>query len=389
VQHNVSAAAALYVHLPWCVRKCPYCDFNSFERKTDLPQRAYVTALLRDLDAELGARPVAHLTSIFLGGGTPSLFDGDAIATLLDGIAARCSLDAGLEVTLEANPGSVEAGRFRAYCAAGVNRLSLGIQSFDPVMLTRLGRIHDADEARRAIALARAAGVRNLNLDLMFGLTGAPAGHALADLEQAIAQAPEHISWYQLTLEAGTQFARYPPALPDHDTVCDDYEAGLMRLAAAGFEHYEVSAFARRGCQAAHNLNYWRFGDYIGIGAGAHGMRTRADGAVTRTVRVRHPERYMKLALAGAAIDETSEVSGLSLASEFMLNGLRLKNGFTLALFEARTGLSSAAIARPLREGQARGWLSCAGEEVRPTAIGFRFLTDLQLLFMDLESDAA
>lgn len=385
----MTAAAALYVHLPWCVRKCPYCDFNSFERQTDLPQRAYVSALLCDLDAELVERPVAHLTSIFLGGGTPSLFSGESIATLLDGIAARCALDADLEVTLEANPGTVEAGRFRDYIAAGVNRLSLGIQSFDSSMLARLGRIHDADQARRAIALARAAGVSNLNLDLMFGLPGAPANHALVDLEQAIAHAPEHISWYQLTLEEGTHFARFPPALPDHDTICDDYEAGLMRLAAAGFEHYEVSAFARPARQAAHNLNYWRFGDYIGIGAGAHGKRTRADGAVTRTVRVRHPERYMKLALEGAAVDEVSAVSGLSLASEFMMNSLRLKHGFTLALFEARTGLSPAAIARPLRDGQARGWLSCEGGAVRPTATGFRFLTDLQLLFMDLQSDAA
>ncbi len=384
----MNAGQGLYLHLPWCVRKCPYCDFNSFEARGTLAEQAYVTALLADLDAELRERPRPRVASVFIGGGTPSLFSAEAIARLLDGCAARTDFTADVEITLEANPGTAEAARLRGYLAAGVNRLSLGIQSFDDAMLARLGRIHGAEEARRAIAMARDAGCANLNLDLMFGLPEARPGDALRDLEQAIAHAPEHLSWYQLTLEEGTAFGRRPPPLPEHDLICDDYDAGLALLAAAGYAQYEISAYAREGRAARHNLNYWHFGDYLGIGAGAHGKHTDAEGRVWRTARIRHPERYMRAALAGDAVDERSQVRGVELATEFMLNALRLVAGFPFALFEQRTGLPRAVIAAPLAEALARGWLLQRADWLQPTSAGYRFLNDLQLLFTGLDESA-
>ena len=326
--------------------------------------------------------------SVFIGGGTPSLFSAAAIARLLEGLAARSDFVDGVEITLEANPGSAETARFRGYLEAGVNRLSIGIQSFDAGHLRRLGRVHDAREAHAAIEIARAAGCANLNLDLMFGLPQAAPLDSLRDLEQAIAHGPEHLSWYQLTLEEGTAFAQKPPPLPEHDQICDDYEAGLALLAAAGYRQYEISAYARDGRVARHNLNYWLFGDYIGIGAGAHGKRTDAMGYVWRTARIRHPERYQKAARDGNALLSEERVTGATLATEFMLNALRLAEGFDLALFTARTGLALTTIAAPLASAVARGWLEDAGARLRPSPLGYRFLNDLQLLFTALDEPA-
>ena len=303
---------------------------------------------------------------------------------MLDGINTRCRLDATAEITLEANPGTAEAERFRGYLAAGVNRLSLGIQSFNPTRLQALGRIHDEREALAAIDIARGAGCANLNLDLMFGLPGDQPGDSLLDLSQAMSAAPEHISWYQLTIEDGTAFAQHPPVLPEHDQICDDYEAGLAHLAAAGYRQYEISAYAQPGRAARHNLNYWLFGDYLGIGAGAHGKHTRRDGSVWRTTRIRNPERYLRAALADGATASDESVHGAVLASEFMLNALRLREGFALELFTARTGLPLSAIAAPLASAVARGWLQLDDTWVRPTVQGFLFLNDLQLLFTAL-----
>jgi putative oxygen-independent coproporphyrinogen III oxidase len=377
----VTVSAGLYVHLPWCTRKCPYCDFNSYQADVAPDEGGYVAALLADLELALAQAGAPTVASIFIGGGTPSLFSAAAIARLLDGIAARCRLAGDLEVTLEANPGSAEAGRFAGYAAAGVNRLSLGIQSFADTRLAALGRVHDGDAARRAIALARRAGFASLNLDLMFGLPHEQPGDSLRDLDEALRFAPEHLSWYQLTLEAGTAFARRPPPLPGHDQICDDYEAGLARLADAGYAHYEISAHARAAHACRHNLNYWQFGDYLGIGAGAHGKRA-VPGGIVRSERIRHPARYLAAARAGNALAGESFVGGAVLASEFMLNALRLRAGFALAQFERATGLAARTIAAPLATALARGWLSETGERYAPTALGFRFLNDLQLLFV-------
>ncbi|MGR8921523.1 MAG: radical SAM family heme chaperone HemW [Gammaproteobacteria bacterium] len=380
--------AGLYVHLPWCERKCPYCDFNSFEAHGAIEEQRYVDALLVDLGQERRRWGGLELESVFIGGGTPSLFSGAALARLLDGIAATAALAGDCEVTLEANPGSAEAARFAAYRAAGVNRLSLGVQSFDDASLAALGRVHDAAAARAAIGAARAAGFDNLNLDLMFGLPGAAPGAAVAELEQAIAYGPEHLSWYQLTLEQGTAFAARPPALPSHDAVAADFEAGLERLAAAGFEHYEISAHARAGKAARHNLNYWRFGDYLGIGAGAHGKVTTPAGGTVRREKIRNPGRYMASLLGGGDAATEAAVAAADIVTEYMLNALRLSRGFTLADLGARTGLPPAAVRRGLGAGLERGWLERDAALVRPTARGFRFLTDLQLLFVGDEAGA-
>ncbi|MCB1747471.1 MAG: radical SAM family heme chaperone HemW [Gammaproteobacteria bacterium] len=386
----MSEAVGLYVHLPWCARKCPYCDFNSHVVAGALPEARYVDALLADLARELRDWPAPRVASVFIGGGTPSLFGAAAIARLLDGVAARLTLAGDCEITLEANPGSSEAGRFAGYRAAGVNRLSLGIQSFDDAALAALGRVHDGAAARAAIGAARAAGFDNLNLDLMFGLPGVVPETALTDLARAIAYGPEHVSWYQLTLEEGTAFARKPPPLPAHDDIADVHDAGLAALAAAGYRHYEISAHARAGRAARHNLNYWQFGDYLGIGAGAHGKQSVAAG-VRRRVRVRSPARYLECALAGDAIDTETLTTGADCVVEYALNALRLADGFRLEDFERRTGLSAAdpAFAGPLAAAEARGWLERRDGRVAPTAAGFRFLTDLQLLFVDAEPAVA
>ena len=378
---------ALYVHLPWCVRKCPYCDFNSHAADPHgVPAEAYVDALLRDLatDAPLArGRPVS---SIVIGGGTPSLFPGPAIARLLEGVRGQFDLALDAEITLEANPGTVDEANFHGYRAAGVNRLSLGVQSLRAAPLAALGRIHGVGDVARAVAVARAAGFTNLNLDLMHGLPGDRSGDALSDLAAALAFQPEHLSWYELTLEEGTPFARRPPVLPDEDEVALDFERGLGALEAAGFTRYEVSAYARDGRACRHNLNYWQFGDYLGIGAGAHGKLT-TPGGVVRSVRRRHPAAYMKAAGTPEA-RQIERVEVDALPGEFMLNALRLAEGFEWTLFESRTGLARAVLEAPVAQAFQRGWVDGDGERLRPTAAGYRFLNDLQILFLDTPTRA-
>ena len=376
---------ALYVHIPWCVRKCPYCDFNSHGQKGELPQREYVAALLADLDQDLPlvwGRPV---TSIFFGGGTPSLFSADSIAAFLEGAAARLRLRPGLEVTLETYPGTVEHDRFDAYARAGVNRLSFGIQSFDDGCLQRLGRIHASAQARRAVQLAQDAGFSNINLDLMYALPQQDTAMALHDLEQAIALAPAHISHYQLTLEPNTVFAARPPAgLPEDDDAWDMQEACQAALAAHGYQHYEVSAYARDGFQCQHNLNYWRFGDYLGIGAGAHGKITLpSQETILRRWKLKHPQAYMAAAHGPARIGGDEHLAPAQRPFDYMLNALRLHAGFSLGDFEARTGLSRDLIAGKLDELVAKGLLAVQADHVAPTALGRRFLNDVMGAFLD------
>ena len=375
---------ALYIHLPWCVRKCPYCDFNSHTAPDGLPEDAYVAALLRDLTADLATLEERPLSSVFIGGGTPSLFSGAAIGRLMDGVRARVALPANAEVTLEANPGTVDAANFAGYRAAGVNRLSIGVQSLRAAQLQALGRIHGPDDVTRAVATARAVGFDNFNLDLMHGLPGDAPGDALEDLRGALAFGPTHLSWYQLTIEAGTAFAQRPPVLPNEDVIADDFDAGSALLAAAGFARYEVSAYARVGCESRHNLNYWTFGDYLGIGAGAHGKLTHA-GGIVRTLKRRHPQAYLKAASEGTSV----AVPVGDLVMEFMLNALRLRAGFAQALFTQRTGLAWRTIAGPVAVAIARGWLAQTALGVAPTALGYRFLNDLQLLFLETDGPVA
>ncbi len=364
---------ALYVHLPWCVRKCPYCDFNSHPARA-IPEGDYIDALLTDLDAQLPEAAGRPLESIFIGGGTPSLFSPAAIGALLDGVAARLALADDIEITLEANPGTAEAARFAGYRAAGVNRLSLGIQSFDDRRLAALGRIHDAAQARAAVAMARRAGFDNLNLDLMFGLPDQDRAGALADLEQALALAPDHLSWYQLTLEPGTPFHRQPPPLPDDEQLWAIQQAGLERLARAGFLRYEISAFALEERRCRHNLNYWRFGDYLGIGAGAHGKITTPDG-VWRRARTRLPGRYLADPTAG----DRWRVTGRSLALEALMNMLRLTKGVSEALFETRTGLSLEDLEPTLGRLRRRGLM--VSDRLQATPRGYDFLDQLLVEF--------
>jgi len=364
---------ALYIHLPWCERKCPYCDFNSYQREAELPFAAYAARLLEDLGQEAGFAAGRAAASVFIGGGTPSLFPAEVVHALLAGVRARLALEDDAEVTLEANPGSAEAARFRGYRAAGVNRLSIGVQSFADDCLRALGRVHDAREAHVAVAAARAAGFGNFNIDLMHGLPGQSPAMALVDLEQAIAHEPPHLSWYQLTVEPNTAFHRAPPRLPAEDELAEIQDRGEELLARHGYVQYEVSAWARPGRACRHNLNYWRFGDYIGIGAGAHGKLTLATGPrVLRTRRTRLPRDY----LAGpvAATRTVAEVPPDELALEFLMNALRLREGVDAADFAARTGLSLATIAAPLARLRAQGLMEENAARLCTTARGFRYL---------------
>ena len=372
---------SLYVHLPWCVRKCPYCDFNSHALHGEIPEGAYVDALLRDLDFELRSLAMRPLVSVFIGGGTPSLFGHHAIARLLDGIGQRLGGVADVEITLEANPGSADAGRFRKYRDAGINRISLGVQSFDDASLARLGRVHDGAEARQAVAAARRAGFDNINLDLMYGLPGQSVADAVADVGIAVDLAPSHLSVYQLTLEPGTPFHRRPPSLPDHDTLWDMHTALEAKLAAGGYARYEVSAYARPGRRCAHNENYWAFGDYLGIGAGAH-AKLSGPGGVRRTRKVRSPRAFMHSAGMPACLAGARTLTRGELGFEFLLNALRLTEGFAIATFHERTGLTPAAIEAPLQRACERGWLCRDEHRIRPTATGYRFLDDVLQLFL-------
>jgi len=374
---------ALYAHLPWCVRKCPYCDFNSYEAKEgDATEDAYVEALLRDLEAELEFVQNREVASVFIGGGTPSLFSGGAIRRLLDGIRVRIPLASAAEVTLEANPGAVDAQRFAEYRAAGVNRLSIGVQSFRARQLAKLGRVHGPEEAVRAAQLARAAGFDNFNLDLMYALPGDDADGALADLAAAVAIGPPHLSWYQLTLEPNTAFHRRPPPLPAEEVVLEIEQRGREMLAAHGFERYEVSAYERGGHRCVHNLNYWQFGDYLGLGAGAHGKVTiPREQAVERRAKTRNPRTFMATVGTPSSVTVERIDDRAQLSVEFLMNVLRLPDGVPAELFEQRAGRPIAAIEKVLRDARARGWLVAERDTLRATAAGLQMLNPLLALF--------
>jgi oxygen-independent coproporphyrinogen-3 oxidase len=374
----------LYVHLPWCVRKCPYCDFNSHERRGELPFAAYVDALIADLDQDLPLAWGRTVASVFFGGGTPSLFPPDAVDRFLQAASARLRFAPSLEITLETNPGTAEHGRFEHYLAAGVNRLSFGVQSFDDGCLRRLGRIHDSAQAEAAIKLAQDAGYANFNIDLMYALPEQTLAMAERDVEHAIALQPVHLSHYQLTLEPNTVFAAKPPAgIPDEDSAWDIQEHCQRLIAAAGFDHYEVSAYAKPGLQCAHNRNYWLFGDYLGIGAGAHGKLTLpAQDGILRRWKLKQPTAYMTAAASEARIGGDEWLDASRRPFDFMLNALRLPEGFALPLFEARTGLPRTAIADELAVAIERGWIAIDGERVRPTELGQRFTNDVIALFL-------
>ncbi|PIQ12875.1 MAG: YggW family oxidoreductase [Hydrogenophilales bacterium CG_4_9_14_3_um_filter_59_35] len=371
---------SLYIHLPWCVRKCPYCDFSSFESREGVPEEAYVAALLKDLEAALPLVWGRKVVSIFMGGGTPSLFSARAIDTLLTQVRALLPVEAHAEITLEANPGTAEAQKFADFRAAGVNRLSLGTQSFNPRHLRALGRIHDDREARFAVELALRH-FDNVNLDLMYALPEQTLEEALADIREAVSFGPQHISAYHLTLEPNTVFYSQPPILPDDDMSAAMQEAIEAELAGAGYEHYETSAFAKKHSRCRHNLNYWLFGDYLGIGAGAHGKLTFHD-RILRQVRHRQPKAYMERALAGNALEEERTVSPDEMPFEFMMNALRLTEGFPTSLFPARTGLSLTAALPMLEEAQRRGLIERDALHIRPTLLGQRFLNELLQLFL-------
>jgi len=380
-----SLPLALYIHIPWCVKKCPYCDFNSHGLRAAMPEREYVAALLADLDGDLADfNDVVRgrgIISVFFGGGTPSLFAPDSIAAILDGASARVPFARDCEITLETNPGTVEHGRFDGYRRAGVNRISFGVQSFDDEKLRALGRIHSSAEAAAAIKQAQDAGYSNINLDLMYALPRQILDGALADIEHAIALQPAHISHYQLTLEPGTPFAKQPPPLPDHDAAWDMQEACQARLATAGYAQYEVSAYAQAGRRCRHNLNYWQFGDYLGIGAGAHGKLTDAHG-IHRRWKIRSPRAYLQQGNTPQRIGGDETITAEQVPFEFMLNALRLNDGAILADFTARTGLPVDAIATTLREARARGWLIDDPAWLQATPLGRRFLNDLIEAFL-------
>ncbi len=373
---------SLYIHLPWCVRKCPYCDFNSFQRGAVLPEAAYVAALIADLELDLALIEVRPLHSIYFGGGTPSLFSGAAITRLLDAVRARMALSADCEITLEANPGASEHDRFEIYRSAGVNRLSLGVQSFDDAQLKRLGRVHDAGQALTAFQAARAAGFKRINVDLMYALPGQSLDQAYGDLQQAITLAPDHLSYYHLTLEPNTAFAARPPAgLPAEEAAWAIAEQGLELLSAAGLTQYEVSAYARPGEASRHNLNYWQFGDYLGIGAGAHGKLTLADGRILRTAKRRNPQAWMSHASSPKRFDSKQAIAADQYLFEFMLNALRLREGVPASLLHLRTGLDPAT--QPaIAEARARELLVNDPDRLAATALGWRFLNDLQGMFL-------
>ncbi len=380
---NSALPLALYVHLPWCERKCPYCDFNSHEARGALPEEAYVDALLRDLDFELrdiGTLAQRPLASVFIGGGTPSLFSGIAIARLLEGVTSRFDLSPGCEITLEANPGSAEARRFRDYRQAGVNRLSIGIQSFRDSALTRIGRVHGSKDATDAVGLAIDAGFPNVNIDLMYALPGDEPDGAIADLERALAFGTSHISWYQLTLEPNTAFHRKPPPLPDEVIRGEIERDGRALLAAAGFERYEVSAYARDGHRSRHNLNYWEFGDYLGIGAGAHGKLTKQSGEIERRARTRNPRTYEDRSGTPAAVSTQAITDPDALTLEFLMNTLRLTDGVSTQMFEERTGLAATRLDDWRAAAEARGWMAQSRSQLRATSAGRELLNELLTL---------
>ena len=372
---------SLYVHLPWCVRKCPYCDFNSHEIKDgSFPEREYVAAVVRDIKFSAHLFRGRKLESVFLGGGTPSLMPAQGIGAILEAVDAVSGLCSDTEITLEANPGAADSLRFSGYRGLGVNRLSIGAQSFDNQKLESIGRIHDAAEARSAVAGAAGAGFADINIDLMYGLPGQTAEDALADLSAAASLEPAHISWYQLTIEPNTVFHAKPPPLPGGDLAWEMQSRGEDYLAGQGYRQYEVSAWSRPGSECRHNLNYWQFGDYIGIGAGAHGKIT--NGTVTRQSRLRVPQSYMRAAGSAAVIAEQRALSEQDCILEFMLNALRLKNGVPLSCFSARTGLAPARVQEQVDAARADGLLEDEPALLKATQKGARYLNDLLQYFM-------
>jgi oxygen-independent coproporphyrinogen-3 oxidase len=374
---------SLYVHLPWCVHKCPYCDFNSHAVRGDLPETRYLMALLEDLDQESERAGQRALTSIFFGGGTPSLFSAAAIGALIDRVATKFELCADIEISLEANPGTLESAPLEAYREVGVNRLSLGVQSFDDQMLKKIGRIHGGQEARQAIESAHRAGFENLNIDLMYGLPEQTPEQAMSDIETAMAYAPTHVSHYQLTIEPNTYFDRHRPALPDSDRCWEMQLRCQQRLAEAGYAQYEVSAYSKAGRRCRHNLNYWQFGDYLAIGAGAHGKLTDPESAaVVRYWKQRHPRQYMETVEQGSAVGGEHQVGPKDLAFEFVLNAFRLNDGVPASLFAQRTGLPLDRSSGPWHEALSKGWLEDNAEQIRPTGEGRRLLNDLTELFL-------
>ena len=381
---NVLPPLSLYVHIPWCVRKCPYCDFNSHEAEGAAPERRYVDALISDLDHSLPKIWGRRVYSIFFGGGTPSLFSAAAIDEILAAVRARVTLDVEAEITLEANPGTFENEKFRGFREAGVNRLSIGIQSFNDRQLRALGRIHDGHEAQRAIEIAQ-ANFDNINLDIMFALPGDDSRQTIEecahDIDTALSFGVNHLSIYHLTLEPNTLFHRFPPKLPDDETAADMQEMIAQKLGNTGYAHYETSAYAKPGSECRHNLNYWRFGDYLGIGAGAHGKISFAD-RITRETRFKQPNAFMENAVVGTAIQEEKNISRAELPFEFMLNALRLTNGFAASLFTERTGLPITAISRQLDQAEARGLIARDIKHIKPTDKGQLFLNDLLEMFL-------
>ncbi|PNS08392.1 radical SAM family heme chaperone HemW [Solilutibacter silvestris] len=375
---------SLYVHLPWCVRKCPYCDFNSHGLRGDAPYDDYIDALIRDLEHDLPLVWGRVVHSVFFGGGTPSLFSPERIDRFLQQASARLTIAPGAEITLETNPGTVEHGPFAGYRAAGINRLSFGVQSFDDGCLQRLGRIHSSGDAERAVKAAQDAGLDNLNLDLMYALPQQTLAMAEHDVERAIALSPAHLSHYQLTLEPNTLFAAKPPqCIPDDDLAWDMQERCQALMADGGFAQYEVSAYARPDRQCAHNLNYWTFGDYLGIGAGAHGKLTLgAEQRILRRWKLKHPDAYLRDAGDAAAIGGDEDIVSARRPFDFMLNALRLNAGFSLKLYEQRTGLEAATIGRELAIAAERGWLDVRDAHVIPTELGRRFTNDVIALFL-------
>ena len=375
---------ALYVHIPWCVRKCPYCDFNSHQLRDKVPEKAYLDALMSDLEQALPQIWGRRVASVFFGGGTPSLFSAPAIDTLISEFRARVPLAADCEITLEANPGTAEADKFLGFRKAGVTRLSIGIQSFNPKHLGELGRIHDHHQARRAIEIARDC-FDNVNLDLMYALPDQTLDEARADVEAAVDADVAHLSFYHLTIEPNTHFHRHPPVLPDEDASAAMQELITATLARSGYAHYETSAWARPGRECRHNLNYWGFGDYLGIGAGAHSKLSFPD-RITRSVRWKQPKEYMERTAGGSPVQSSHEVGRADVVFEFMMNVLRLNEGFRVHSFPERTGLQIAVAEKALREAEARGLIERSHERIAPSALGQRFLNDLLQLFLPVSS---
>ena len=378
---------ALYIHIPWCIRKCPYCDFNSHERRGAIPEAQYVDALVADLESALPSIWGRRVVSVFFGGGTPSLFSPEAIDCLLAAVRARVPLAPDAEVTLEANPGTFEQARFAGFKAAGVSRLSLGVQSFNPVHLLALGRVHDEREARTAAAAALDI-FGNVNLDLMYALPGQTAEHARADVAAALEFSPPHLSFYHLTIEPNTLFHRYPPPLPDDDAAAEIGDAIEDALADAGYRQYETSAFAKPDRECRHNLNYWQFGDYLGIGAGAHSKLSFPE-RILRQVRYKQPQQYLEQMTRGEPLLEEREVTRAEIGFEFMLNALRLTDGVPVALFAERTGFPLAIVGKELDAAERRGLIVRDHERIGPTPLGRRFLNDLQAMFLPQKSRRA